>query len=307
MVENKNGKETNQLIRMAVGKNNFLSAEKLANRFMGELNRCLQQCQQQACNEDDSQLTNDEAKWKLEQLRHINDRIKLRRHGPAVQMDIHHLPLTPENKFYSVDMVPTIQISGRNSNEDDYYVAKPLKADSNAMIAWRRSFSVFEKDRLMKLDQDNGCRKQVLRVLKVMRHRDTSLAALTSYHFKTVLFRKTDELNDSALWRSECMGRRLMDVIAQMEKELDRGVMPHYFLPDVNLLDGLKEKAVFNLRHRLKCLKNSKKKMMKLLQQSRQTDGLNRFGVTCNTHRTTLIVFNVMLSMKHSKIYGPVD
>ena len=267
LAQNSDAQETNQLIRMAVGKkNNLLSAEKLANRFMGELKRCLQQCQQDACDQDDGQMTDDDddARWKLEELRHIDDRIKLRRHGPAIQMDVSYLPLTAAKLFYSVDMVPTIQILGENG-EDHYYVAKPIKGVSGPQTAWRRSFSMQEKDRLATLDHDQGCRKQVLRVLKVIRNREPGLRPLTSYHLKTVLFRKTDELRDSALWRSECLGQRLMDVIAQIEKELGNGVMSNYFLPEVNLLDGMKAKAVFNMRQRLKHLKNSERKMMKLL------------------------------------------
>ena len=267
LAQNSDAQETNQLIRMAVGKkNNLLSAEKLANRFMGELKRCLQQCQQDACDQDDGQMTDDDddASSKLEELRHIDDRIKLRRHGPAIQMDVSYLPLTAAKLFYSVDMVPTIQILGENG-EDHYYVAKPIKGVSGPQTAWRRSFSMQEKDRLATLDHDQGCRKQVLRVLKVIRNREPGLRPLTSYHLKTVLFRKTDELRDSALWRSECLGQRLMDVIAQIEKELGNGVMSNYFLPEVNLLDGMKAKAVFNMRQRLKHLKNSERKMMKLL------------------------------------------
>jgi len=253
-----------------VGKNNLLSADKLANRFMGELKRALQQCQQAACSEDNNELADDsdEEKWRSEQLRHINDRIKLRRHGPAIQMDVMRLPVSLETRytelFYSVDMVPTIQISSKNA-EDDYYVAKPIKEASGPQIAWRRSFSVKEKDCLATLDEDNGCRKQVLRVLKVIRNREAGLARLTSYHLKTVLFRKTDELRDPTQWKSDCLGQRLMDVIGQTEKELSNGVMPHYFLPDVNLLDGMGKSAIFNMRQRLKKLKNSEKKMMKLL------------------------------------------
>ena len=57
-----------------------------------------------------------------------------------------------------------------------------------------------------------------------------------------------------------------MDVIGQMEKELDEGVMPHYFLPDVNLLSGLKSEAISNMRCRLKRLKTNEREMMRLLQ-----------------------------------------
>ena len=267
MSQNENVQQTNQLIRTSASDNNLLSPDKLANRFMGELQRCLQQCQQEACNDDGSEIkdSEDDATWKLEQLQHVNDRIKLRRHGPAVQMDVMDLPATATNKIYSVDMVPTIAISG-TTGEDVHYVAKPIKGTSSPQIAWRRSFSVKEKERLATLDDDNGCRKQVLRVLKVIRNREAGLAQLTSYHLKTVLFRKTDELRDPAQWRSECLGERLMDVISQLEKELGMGVMPHYFLPAVNLLDGMKEQAILNVRNRLKHLKNSEKKMTRLLQ-----------------------------------------
>ena len=269
---NKNVEPTNQLIQKAVGKNNLLSADKLANRFMGELTRCLQQCQQQAsCDDNSTLLSNqDDKEWVLEQLQHINDRIKLRRHGPAIQMDIMHLSETPEapkRLFYSVDMVPTIQISGING-DNDYYVAKPIKGVSSCQIAWRRSFSLKEKDRLTTIDEDNGCRKQILRVLKVIRNREAGLALLTSYHLKTILFRKTDELNDSSQWRNDFLGQRLMDVIGQMQKELAAGIMSHYFLPKVNLLDGMREKTVVNMHQRLKHLRNSEKKMMKVLESS---------------------------------------
>jgi len=253
---------TNPLIQMAVSKeNNLLSAEELANKFTGKLKRCLQQCQQEAR----SQVAgnNDEARWKLEQLRHIDDRIKLRRHGPAIQMDVLS---TPAKLFYSVDMVPTIQIRPTGGNGAvQYYVAKPIKDACGPQISWRRSFSLQEKERLATIDQDKGCRKQILRVLKVIRNREPGLQLLTSYHLKTALFRKTDELSDPAQWSRDRLGKRLMDVIVQMEKELRERVMPNYFLPSVNLLDGMGEEGVCNLQHRLKSLQNSEIKMMKLL------------------------------------------
>lgn len=247
--------QTNEFIRKAIGKNNLLSAGGLANKFMGKLQQCLKQCQEDAAaRRNVGELTDDE----LEQLRHINDRVKLRRHGSAaVQMDVKTASLKP---FYSVDMVPTIQI------DDDYYVAKPIKGASGGQIAWRRSFSLQEKERLLTLDDDNGCRKQVLRVLKVIRYRDGGVGQLTSYHLKTMLFRMADRLSAEAQWKSDCLGERLMDVIGQFEQELSRGVMPNYFLPRVNLLDGKKQGCIVNIQGRMKNLRNSERKMMKLLQ-----------------------------------------
>ena len=255
----------NEPIRMALTKRKVLSAGKLVNKFMGELQQCLRQCQKEA--EDVKLPADKEGKWKFEQLRCISDRIKLRRHGPAIQMDVMHWPATPQKLglFFSVDMVPAIQIPGANDEDDRYFVPKPVRKGSH-QIEWRWSFSLKEKERLATLDRDNGCRKQVLRVLKVIRKRDTSLARLTSYHLKTVLFRKIDELN-TAKWSSEYLGQRLIDVIGQIEKELGQGVMPHYFLSDVNLVDSVRKRptSVYHLRNRLKNLTNKKLKMMKLL------------------------------------------
>ena len=281
LVKNKDATEqTNQFISGAVDRNGLLSADKLANRFMGELKRCLQSAAAASTSTEDDcdgALTDDreDSAWMSEQLRHIDDRTTLRRHGPAIQMDVMHLAdndgheqatPTPTKLFYSVDMVPTVQISGANG-EDDYYVAKPIKRSSHSEIAWRRSFSVKEKEWLATLDEDNGCRKQVLRVLKVIRNGEAGLAPLTSYHLKTVMFRKIDELSDPVHWRSDCLGQRLMDVIGQLEKELGRRNMPHYYLPEVNLLDGFGKKTVFHMRQRLKHLKNSEKRMTKLLSR----------------------------------------
>jgi len=42
--------------------------------------------------------------------------------------------------------------------------------------------------------------------------------------------------------------------------------MPHYFLPDVNLLDGMNENVIDNTRRHLKNLKSKKGRMMKLLR-----------------------------------------
>ena len=207
----------NPLIRKAVIGANNLSAEKVAYGFMGEMSRCLQQCQEQARRDWGS----------VDELMEINDRTRLRQHGPAVQMDVMPKGRPAKKPFYSVDMVPTIQISGRNG-EDEYYVPKPIKGERE--IAWRRSFSLKEKQYLATIDRwDNGCRKQVLRVLKVIRNREPGLAPLTSYHLKSVLFRKSDELSNRKI---DYLGKRLMDVIGQIIKESDREIMPHYFLQE---------------------------------------------------------------------------
>jgi len=57
-----------------------------------------------------------------------------------------------------------------------------------------------------------------------------------------------------------------MDVIGQLRKDLENGFMQHYYLKDVNLLDGMKEPTVINMHNRLKNLMNCQKGMMGLVQ-----------------------------------------
>jgi len=171
-------------------------------------------------------------------------------------------------------MVPTIQIG-----EDEYYVPKPRKkkkrkkskltekqaSGSVVQRDFRRSFSLKEKERLETADKGNGCRKQVLRVLKVIRMHKTDLAWLSSFHFKTALFKVMDKQTNEKLWEVEHIGERLMKVLEQIEMELGRGDMPNYFLPKVNMLHGVKTETINITRRRLQNLIGSKQKMRKLL------------------------------------------
>ena len=269
--------KANKLIRMVVHENNrkggdnWFSASDLASKFMGILQRCLAECQEEALKRDVGELS-DEGKWQLEQLRHFNDRITLRGHGPAIQMDV-HTDADRSSKLYSVDMVPTMQIG-----EDKYYVPKPVKekksaekqaSGSRVQKEWRQSFSLKEKERLSTADRENGCRKQVLRVLKATRMHKPELAWLSSFHYKTALFRVMDQHTNDEAWKGEHLGERLMNVFEQIEMELGRGDMPNYFLPEVNLLDGVQEQTISNTRCRLQKLIGSKKNMRQLLESVR--------------------------------------
>lgn len=191
----------------------------------------------------------------------MKDKVRLINHGPATQMDVYleaaFVPSGP--KFYSVDIVPAFEVNGR------IYVAKPLKNQSIAAGSWRESFSVEEKQKLEKADRNNGCRKQVLRMLKVIRNREPGLSQLTSYHLKTALFREMDK---DLSWTHRDVGKRLMGVIIQLEKDLKAGKMPHYYIPEINLLQGMSPAAVVNMRDRISRLRTNSNQMMKVLNSN---------------------------------------
>lgn len=93
------------------------------------------------------------------------DRIKLRSHGPAVQMDVHG---DANHGDFLVDMVPAYQVdAGSGVTNGPYYIAKPFKGEAPKEGSWRRSFSLKEKKTLATIDKGHHCRKQCIRLLKV--------------------------------------------------------------------------------------------------------------------------------------------
>lgn len=185
-------------------------------------------------------------------------RINLRKHGPAVQMDVYKDDVKRE-KFFSVDMVPTFELGNRR------YVSKPLKEGSHSDVAWRQSFSVEEKNKLMSIDADNGCRKQVLRVLKVLRNRSAELRSLESCHFKRALFQMVDEMSSKYNWMFDRLGVRTIDILRKMESQLSTGCLPHYFLPQVNQISSWNSATIQNVRDRLHRLVTNEREFMALI------------------------------------------
>ena len=125
--------------------------------------------------------------------------VMLRYHGPAVQMDVYRSEVDRmrNNVWYSVDVV--LSYAAKQDQQECLLVAKPLKSvegEPEMKDAWRLSFSLEEKELFDGMDRDNGCRKKVLRILKVLRNREAGLKKLTSYHLKTALFYEMKEVSN---------------------------------------------------------------------------------------------------------------
>jgi len=230
-------KDTSDL-KFGVFENNYANSEKTAEKFFGEVQKCIN---------NDFELRN---------------KVKLRKHGPAVQMDVYHHKGGP--RYFSVDLVPTYKIG------KDYYVSKPLPQDvgfegaiRDPSLAWRQSCSLQEKSKLDAADYGNQWRKRILRVLKIIISREPNLHSLTSYHLKTALFRTMDKYSD---WSELAIGERLINVLQELEKCLANGKMPHYYIDDVNLLSSFGNLALRDMRQRIKRLINSEIEMMRVLE-----------------------------------------
>lgn len=180
------------------------------------------------------------------------DVMQCKLHGPALQLDFKKPG--KDKLWYSVDVVPSIEIpsSGTGKNR---FVAKPFKSDLETEQdiipkAWRKSYSLEEKELLMNIDRGNGCRKQCLRILKSIRDREASLNYLHSYVLKTVIFRNVQK--GSVFWNQDNLGICVMSMLRKLCEALENKQLPHYFQSDINLLSDFPPKSLKNSAARIR-------------------------------------------------------
>ena len=185
----------------------------------------------------------------------------VRAHGPAVQLDI--FKRATGEKLLSADLVPCFQ-----TGPESYYVAKPYKGRrcvSNPDLLWRQSFSLKEKGILEYMDRDHGCRHELLRIVKTIVHRNsTSLGSLESYHLKTAFMHYIKERLQN--WTgSNSLGEHFLGFLRKLQRFLENGNLPHYWLDGVNILEDVDEVVVRNMAYRLKRILNSEAERDKIL------------------------------------------
>lgn len=194
-------------------------------------------------------------KWKND-VDPTGQRMKLRNHGPATQMDVFN---GTKKVWYSVDLVPAVEI--KDAGEVKLYIPKPLK---NVQTTWRRSFSREEKRILKTLDQGNGCRRKVARVIKAMFKGEPTLRPFTSYYIKTTLLLTVQSFPDMS-WKTSDVTERVLDVLGAIEFYLKQRYLPHYFIPSINLLVDMKEHVKLNMLKRVRSLRRYEDKFVKAI------------------------------------------
>ena len=203
----------------------------------------------------------------------------LRYHGPAVQLDI--FQNGTGKKLLSVDLVPCLE-----SNSGDYFVAKRYAGSD---LLWRQSFSLKEKELLRHMDKDDhGYRHELLRIVKtIMKRERTSLGRLHSYHLKTAFMHYIYKTNNWAGGNS--LGKHFVGFFAELQAFLERGNLPHYWLPDVNLLDDIDKGVVEQMAYRLKRILNSEAVRNDILGE-RGNEQLRRGIAERDTNRPVCLV-----------------
>lgn len=173
----------------------------------------------------------------------LRGEIKLRYGGPAIRANV----FKDGKLWYFVDLVPAYEVNHQGRKE--VYVAKPRDADQDS---WRHSFSVEEKRKLQNIDgPDNGCRKKVVRILKVVRDNEAGLDKMISFYLKSKIIQMSDR-QPQLDWSEKNLPMRLRDVMLEISEDMERGVLKHHFDNSVNLLHDLSQPVRMNIASRLK-------------------------------------------------------
>lgn len=152
------------------------------------------------------------------------------------------------------------------------YVPKPPKAhppctSEDLVYAWRQSFSPEEKQKLRNLDENNDCRRQVVRFLKGLCKEESTLSAITSYYWKTLLFHVMDKDNEPDSWKGEKLYLRTFELLEYMAKFVKEKKFPQYFLPEMNLFEDWDDKVTTQISNRLTSLYKDEKKFLKAVEK----------------------------------------
>ena len=184
-----------------------------------------------------------------------------RRHGPAVQVDI--FKKGSDEKFLSVDLVPSLQV------EESWYVPKPFTGKRYLLkneCLWRKTFSPKEKQLLASMDrEDQGCRHELLQIVKTAVKRPVTSLPLDSYHLKTAFMHyiKRGDLD----WVSrDALGKNFVGFLRELQSHMASRNLPHYWLDDVNVLDDFKKGVVQQMAYRLRSILNSEARLNKILK-----------------------------------------
>lgn len=173
--------------------------------------------------------------------------LKVSSHNGSFQLQV--FKNDTDEVLLTADLVPCLQIPTIGD-----FVAKPC---CDAELLWRKSFSLKEKEMLKKMDEDGGCRHELLRIVKsIIKNRQTYFGKLKSYHVKTAFMHYMTKVGQN--WCSDyALGEHFLGFLEQLQRYLENKTLPHYWLDGrVNLLDDIdSEIAIDNMARDLENIK----------------------------------------------------
>lgn len=126
-------------------------------------------------------------------------------------------------------------------------VAKPnytsTDGDWQLSFFWRVSFAHTETDLINDATSTLRTFKKLLMIMKAIRslylapNNEDTTPILKSYQFKILLLYEAAEFSDQGFWTDEKLGERYLSVLKRFETCIRKKVLPHLFLPNVNLFN----------------------------------------------------------------------
>ena len=113
--------------------------------------------------------------------------------------------------------------------------------NANSNLEWSLSFSLAEIALSMDLTSSQKIAYKYLKFLATEEFNNPKI--LHSYHLKTVFFWTLQELPPKKKWENALIAERLLDLFYYLIKYLKVGIIPNFFVPQMNILEGIsKEK-----------------------------------------------------------------
>ncbi|XP_038619607.1 mitochondrial dynamics protein MID49 [Tachyglossus aculeatus] len=153
--------------------------------------------------------------------------------------------LTVEVRHDRLEM--SIALFPMAETEDKVLLAVPREGPVGNL--WRQSFYLAETTRLRELDGgDGGVRRRCLRLLKGVCRRHPALSKLRGSHLAQVILRLSEAEPD---WTEDALADRFRQVIEELIGCLEKGALPCYFDPRINLFGGLREEEIDDMGYTL--------------------------------------------------------
>ncbi|KAF2983596.1 hypothetical protein EK904_010296, partial [Melospiza melodia maxima] len=134
----------------------------------------------------------------------------------------------------SITLLPVVEM------EDKVLLAVPPEGPVENL--WLESFYRAEVSRLKELDAaDSGARQLCLRILSGVCKRQPRLHKLGGSPLSHLILQLSDTTSD---WAQESLADRFQQVLEELVASLEKGVLPCYFNPKINLFSGLLEEEI---------------------------------------------------------------
>ena len=109
--------------------------------------------------------------------------------------------------------------------------------NGNSNLEWRLSFSLAEMALTMDLTSSQKITYKYLKFLATEEFNNPKI--LHTYHLKTVFFWTLQELPPEKKWENALIGERLLDLFYYLIKCLKVGIIPNFFVPQMNILESI--------------------------------------------------------------------